>query len=83
MGVEFFSMIHDSFGVLAPDVPMLRDVIKETFYEIHKEDQLAKLRDHAEAIVGKPLPEDHPARQHERRGQLDIRDVLASEYIFG
>ncbi len=83
MGVEFYSMIHDSFGVLAPDVPMLRDVIKDTFYEIHKEDQLAKLRDHAEAIVGKRLPEDHPARKHECRGQLDIADVLRSDYIFG
>ena len=64
MGIEFFSMIHDSYGVLAPYVTMLRDVTKETFYEIHVHDQLQLLLDCAEEHVGKRLPDEHPARKH-------------------
>ena len=30
-GIEFFSMIHDSFGVMANSVPLMREVTKETF----------------------------------------------------
>ncbi len=83
LGVEYFSMIHDSFGCMANNIPMLREVTKETFYEIHKEDQLGKLLHHAEGIVGQELPAAHPARGHRQRGQLDIADVLRSEYLFG
>ena len=83
MGVEFFSMIHDSFGCMANNMSMLREVTKETFYEIHKEDQLALLRNAAEAIVGEQLPEQHPAREHEQRGTLDVSDVLRADYLFG
>lgn len=83
MGIEFFSMIHDSYGVLAPFVRMLRDVTKETFHEIHSIDRLAELKARAENIVGKQLPNEHPAREHEQRGTLDIDLVLESEYLFG
>ena len=82
-GIEFFSMIHDSYGVLANSIPMLREVTKETFYEIRQIDQLSVLRECAEAIVGDRLPEEHPANQFDKRGQLDIRDVLDSDYLFG
>lgn len=83
-GIEFFSHIHDSYGVLAPFVPMLRDATKETFYEIHVQDQLQLLLHRAEELVGKSLPEQHPAWEHYRqRGSLDIREVLESEYLFG
>ena len=83
MGIEFFSMIHDSYGVMAPYVPMLREVTKETFHEIHSIDRLSELKARAEDIVGKALPEQHPARQHEQRGTLDIGLVVQSEYLFG
>ena len=83
MGVTYFSMIHDSFGCMANDMTMLREVTKETFYEIHKEDQLGRLLDHAEAIVGEQLPDKHPARDHQQRGTLDIRGTLDADYLFG
>ena len=81
-GIEFFSMIHDSYGVMAPYIPMLRETIKETFYEIHSQDLLSQLRDRAEVIAGRLLPDSHPARQHEKRGSLDIGQVLSSDYLF-
>lgn len=82
-GIEFFSMIHDSYGVMAPYVPMLRDSIKETFHAIHKTDQLEYIKECAEGIVGQSLPEQHPARQHEQRGCLDIDSCLDADYLFG
>ncbi len=82
-GIEFFSMIHDSYGVMAPYVPMMRASIKETFYAIHEIDQLARLQDRAEVIMGEQLPAEHPAHSHSQRGNLDIRGVLESEYLFG
>jgi len=83
MGVEFFSMIHDSFGCMANNMSMLREVTKDTFYEIHQTDQLTLFRESAEAIVGERLPEEHPSQEHDQRGRLDIRDVLDSDYLFG
>jgi len=84
MGIEFFSMIHDSFGVMANYVPMLRDVTKETFHEIHQQDQLQVLLDRAEELAGRPVPSGHHARGYlAKRGSLDIADVLESEYLFG
>jgi DNA-directed RNA polymerase len=82
-GIEFFSMIHDSYGVMAPYVPMLRDSIKETFHAIHKTDQLEYIKECAEGIVGQSLPEQHPARKHEQRGCLDIDACLDADYLFG
>ena len=84
MGVEFFSHIHDSYGVLAPFVPMLREVTKEKFHEIHVQPQLNILLQRAQELVGQRLPANHPAYGHYvRRGELDIDRVLESEYLFG
>ena len=82
-GVEFFSMIHDSFGTLANDVPMMREVTKETFYEIHSIDRLEELQARAEDLVGAKLPDQHPAQQYKQRGSLVIDRVLDAEYLFG
>lgn len=83
MGIEFFSMIHDSFGTMANDVPMMREVTKETFHEIHSVDRLSELQARAEDIVGDQLPKQHPARNYQQRGTLDIDRVLDAEYLFG
>lgn len=82
VGIIQQSVIHDSFGCPAEDVPVMREIIKEKFYEIHLSDQLRGLIDHAEAIVGRELPADHPASDEYQLGDYDIRDVLDSEYAF-
>ena len=40
-GVTNFSLIHDSFGCVAPDVDMLSEAIREAFCEIYENDVLA------------------------------------------
>ena len=76
-GVTQFCMIHDSFGCPAPYIPIMRKVIKETFYEIHQKNQLNLLQQDVERFLGKPLqaPPD--------RGDLDITGVLSSDYLVG
>jgi len=82
-GITSLSFIHDSFGCPAEDVPVMREIIKETFYAIHRNDLLDSLRQHAEAIVGRSLPSGHPIHDHNVRGQYDPRSILDSEYAFG
>ena len=40
-GVDEFSLIHDSFGVVAPDVPKMAIALREAFCEIYQKDVLA------------------------------------------
>tara|TARA_R110001592_G_scaffold353814_1_gene652999 strand:+ start:1003 stop:3510 length:2508 start_codon:yes stop_codon:yes gene_type:complete len=80
---KYFSFIHDSFGVPAPFIKQLRTIIKETFYEIHTKDLLQDLIHRTEVIMGESLPAQHPAHQHNIRGNFNIREVLKSEYLFG
>jgi len=75
-GLYQFSMVHDSFGCPAPDMSILRDLIREEFYEMHKENQLQKFCEDVEEESGLQLPEPP------QRGDLDIRGVLESDYLF-
>jgi DNA-directed RNA polymerase len=76
-GITQFSMIHDSFGCPASDVETMRQIIKETFFEIHIQPQLTLLHADAEQQFGSELPEP-PAV-----GSFDIGGVLRSNYLFG
>ena len=40
-GVDEFSLIHDSFGVVAPDVQKMGKALREAFCEIYSQDVLA------------------------------------------
>ena len=76
-GITQFSMIHDSFGCPAPQVPIMRQIIREKFHAQHKHIQLEKLKADVEQHLGIECPEP-PAP-----GDFDIGVVLRSEYLFG
>jgi DNA-directed RNA polymerase len=76
-GVNNFSMIHDSYGCPAPQIPAMRQIIKETFLEVHQDNQLEKLTAYAEQCLGADVEPSPPA------GTLDINGVLGAEYLFG
>ena len=76
VGIYQFSMVHDSYGCPAPDVDMMRTIIKEEFYEMHKHNQLESFRKDVEESIGFSLP-DLP-----ERGGLQLDRVLQSEYLF-
>ena len=76
MGCRNFCMIHDSFGVPVTYLKYLTAITRETFYDIHKENQLIIFKQDLENFAGHPLPE--PPEQ----GSLDPEKILESKYLF-
>jgi DNA-directed RNA polymerase len=76
-GIRHFSAVHDSFGTLAADMPVLIDCIRQSFVKMYQEnDVLMQLKERMEQMHGVRLP---PPPE---RGQLDLTGVLASDYFF-
>lgn len=75
-GIEYFCMIHDSYGCHPNYVDIMSQIIRETFLEIHQENQLENFKSEVESNLGIVLP-DVP-----ERGDLNINGVLDSEYFF-
>ena len=75
-GCTDFSMIHDSFGCPAPFAGAMRNMIRETFYEIHSKPQLELLQAQVEDQLGTAVPAPPPG------GDLNILDCLHAEYMF-
>lgn len=76
-GVTHFGMIHDSFSCHASDIEMLGACTREAFVWIYEDEgPLQRLKEECEAMLGRELPALPP------RGDLDIRDVLHSEFFF-
>ena len=76
-GIPSYSMIHDSFGCHCSFIPIMRDALVETFYEIHKEPLLEKFKQDIEDVVG-PI-----GRKLPEQGDFDIASVRDAEYLFG
>ena len=76
-GVTHFGMIHDSFSCHASDIEMLGACTREAFVWIYEDEgPLQRLKEECETMLGRELPPLPP------RGDLDIRDVLHSEFFF-
>ena len=78
-GVKTFSVIHDSFGVIAPDVPKMSKAIREAFCEIYKQDILKKFSDDIYAMLSiknqKKFPTIPP------KGDLNLELVKDSPFF--
>lgn len=76
-GLRHFSLIHDSYGCHAADIPVLQECIKETFIAIYSVDRLEMfekdIRRYAPDVELPPRPE---------RGNFDINEVQTSPYFF-
>lgn len=76
-GITDFAFIHDDYGVLAPDVPMLHRIIREQFIQLYGVyDPLVQFMERANSrgVVLPPLP---------KKGTLDLDLVRDSMYFFG
>ena len=51
LGVDNFSMIHDSFGVCTADIPLMAKALREAFCEIYEQDVLKKFADEMYQII--------------------------------
>lgn len=77
-GVEYFAMIHDSFGTHAADTELLNLVLREEFVSMYQEaDWFAEFAREQERLVGhEEMPEMPP------KGDLQLESVLESEFFF-
>nr|MCS5594361.1 hypothetical protein [Porticoccaceae bacterium] len=78
-GITDFAMVHDSYGTHSPNMPLLNEKIREAFVEMYRDnDTLQNLYDSAvmtlAEVKGIPLPP--------QKGELDIEEVLKSDYFF-
>ena len=78
VGIVDFAMVHDSYGTHSSMMPQLSSILREEFVNMYEEhDVLDELRQHAIKTLGTedvPLPPS--------MGNLDIRNVLKSDYFF-
>lgn len=85
-GLQDFAVIHDSYGVHAPDTDRLLRVLKEEFVRIYENPVL-------EILINRQilLTQDTPAvvgqmevlkRKRPYSGDFDIHDVIQAEYPF-
>jgi DNA-directed RNA polymerase len=73
------AVVHDDFGTHACDTPKLRDLLRETFVSMYKEhDVLSDFLDYNEALILEELDIEIPTP-----GNLNLDDILASDYAFG
>lgn len=75
-----FSMIHDSFGVHAADMEyFLHECIKPCFYEMYKDGNvLQKFFDEVKPLI----PEGSEIPEMPQLGELDVSEVLRSDFFF-
>jgi DNA-directed RNA polymerase len=80
-GIDNFAMIHDSYGILPSDVSLMNRIIRQVFVDIYtNEDLLQKFKDQVSAPLSPeeklqllPMP---------KKGNLDINEVLESDFFF-
>lgn len=63
--------IHDSYGCLLGDMPKLYNIVRETFVELYEHNPLYSLMNQ----IGGDL-------SNVEIGNLDIKEIIKSEYAF-
>ena len=78
-GVDNFSMIHDSFGCVAPDNRIMADAIRDAFCEIYKEDVLLNFANEMKAMLSEKNLKKFPTMPN--KGNLDLDEVKKSVFF--
>jgi DNA-directed RNA polymerase len=77
-GMQDFAMVHDSYGTHSSNMIAMSEILREEFVTMYEEhDVLTDLRQHAIITLG---TEDVPVPPS--KGNLDLSNVLKSEYFF-
>lgn len=80
-GVTFFALIHDSFGTIPARAGHLFKAVRETFVDTYEDqDILADFREQFIDQLHESQMEKMPALP--RKGGLQIREILKSEFAF-
>ena len=79
-GITSFACVHDSFGVLAPDVQLINDCVRKSFFDIFNNKNI--LEDFCKHIIPQIAPKKrHLIPELPKMRNLDISEVLKSEYF--
>ena len=79
-GIKSFATVHDSFGVLAPDVQLMNDCVRESFVEIFSRENV--LQNFCKEITPQIAKEKrHLIPELPKMRNLDIAEVLKSKYF--
>jgi len=79
-GMRSFSLIHDSFGVHACDMPRFYGIIRETMVELYDGGVFESLSDQFKAQIHPDKHDDFPPLPE--NGTLDPELILDSQYCF-
>ena len=79
LGIDTFSLIHDSFGVLAPDVDNMSVALREAFCEIYSQDVLANWAMEMKQILSEKNQRKFPPIP--AKGDLDLDQVKNSVFF--
>lgn len=77
-GVRSFSLIHDSYGTHAAQAPQLATYLREEFVYMYEQDVMERFKRDLEM----QLPEEAELEQLPKKGELDLTQVLASDFFF-
>ena len=75
-GIDSFMMIHDSFGCLASDAPLMAQMTRRAYTEIFQEPVFERFRDEQQKRLKAELPSLPPM------GSLDVGELMSSKYFF-
>lgn len=78
-GVDNFSMIHDSFGCVAPDAQLFSDAIRDSFVEMYQEDVLANFAREIYQMLSDKNKAKFPNMP--AKGNLDLEEVRKSTFF--
>ena len=78
-GVDSFSMIHDSFGVVAPETDIMSKAIREAFFDIYQDDVLQKWSDQMYAMLSTKNQNKFPKLPP--KGNLNLEQVKDSVFF--
>lgn len=76
MGVRDFSMVHDSYGVHACNVGIMRDVLRDVVYDMYRDNYLETWRRSVMAKADMTVPAPPSL------GSYDITEIREAEYFF-
>jgi DNA-directed RNA polymerase len=79
LGIDNFSLIHDSFGVLAPDSDKMSLALREAFCEIYSQDVLANWAMEMKQMLSEKNQKKFPPIP--AKGNLDLEQVKKSVFF--
>jgi DNA-directed RNA polymerase len=76
--INSLAMVHDSYGTHAADIPMLRELLRHAFVQIHDTDPLQSFYEAMceQSSTPEKIPKPPP------KGSLDILRVLEADFFF-